>query len=96
MKDHNQKSIKEAIDALLKTYKLKEGLNEARLKNSWEKLVGPLIANHTTDIRIHKKVLYITLDSAALRQELLYGKEKLVALLNESAGEKMVDDIVLK
>jgi|ERR1051326_2142538 predicted nucleic acid-binding Zn ribbon protein len=96
MKDHNQRNIKQAIEELLKTYKLKEGLNEARLKNSWERLVGPLIANHTKDIRIHKKILYITLDSAALRQELLYGKEKLVDLLNESAGEKMVEDIVLK
>ena len=96
MSQHNQKLIKQAIEELLKTYKLKEGLTEVRLKNSWEKIVGPLIANHTKDIQIKNKTLYITVDSAALRQELLYGKEKLVDLLNEAAGEKMIEEIVLK
>ena len=96
MSQHNQRGIKQAIEELLKTFKLKEGLTSVRLKTSWEKIVGPLIANHTKDISIRNKVLYISLDSAALRQELLYGKEKLILLLNEATGEKMIDDIVLK
>jgi predicted nucleic acid-binding Zn ribbon protein len=96
MKDHNQSTIKEAIERLLRAYKLKEGLDEVRLRNSWDKLVGPLIANHTKEIRMKEKVLYITLDSAALRHELLYGKEKLIELLNDAAGEKVIKDIVLR
>jgi predicted nucleic acid-binding Zn ribbon protein len=96
VKDHNQSTIKDAIERLLKTYKLKEGLTEVRLKNSWDSIVGPMIANHTKDIQIKNKVLFITLDSAALRQELVYGKDKLITLLNDSAGEKMIEDIVLR
>jgi predicted nucleic acid-binding Zn ribbon protein len=96
MKDHNQSTIKEAIEKLLRTYKLKEGLDEVRLRNSWEKIVGPLIANHTIEIRMKEKVLFITLDSAALRQELQYGKEKLIKLLNDTAGEQVIRDIVLR
>ena len=96
MSQHNQKNIKQAIEELLKTFKLKEGLTEVRLKNSWDSIVGPLIANHTKDIYIKNKILHITVDSAALRQELQYGKEKLLLLLNEAAGENMIDDIKLK
>lgn len=96
MSKHNQSTIKQAIEQLLKTYKLKEGLTEVRLKNTWEKILGPMIANHTKEIHIKNRTLYITLDSAALRQELHYGREKLVELLNEAAGERMIDEIVLK
>lgn len=96
MSKHNMSTIKEAIEKLLSSYRLKEGLTGVRLKNSWDKIVGPLIANHTKNILIKNKVLYITLDSPALKQELLYAKEKLVLLLNEAAGEEMIEDIVLK
>jgi len=96
MSKYNQSSIKEAIQDLLKTYRLDGKLNEVKLLNSWEKVMGKMIANHTKDIYISKKKLFIKVDSAALRQELAYAKEKIVNMLNEEVGMEVIDGVVLQ
>lgn len=94
-KNHNLYTIKEAIDKLLHTYRLDTKMAELDVINSWKKVMGNMIAKHTTDIRIVNKELYVRLDSAALRHELSLGKEKIVDLLNKEAGGKVVERIVL-
>lgn len=96
MSRHNEKTIKQAIEELLDTYKLRGKVNEVRLINSWEKIMGRAISNHTREIHIANKTLYIKLDSAPLRHELMFSKDKIVKLINESIGENMIEDVVLK
>jgi len=37
--------------------------------------------------------LYISMDSAVMREELLNGKEIIIHRVNDFAGEKIVDDV---
>jgi len=92
----NQQPLKEAIDQFLNIYRLDKKLMEINIVSSWEKLMGKAIANHTKEIYIKNKILYLHLDSAALREELSYGKEKIISLLNTEAGQKTVESIVFK
>jgi predicted nucleic acid-binding Zn ribbon protein len=92
----NQQSLKEVITELLKTYRLQGGLNEVKLINSWEKLMGKMIANHTKEIYIIKTKLFVKLDSAALREELHFAKSKIIKMLNDEVGEKVIEDIVFQ
>jgi predicted nucleic acid-binding Zn ribbon protein len=96
MSKHNEHTIKEAFNQLLKVYKLDSKIAESNLIASWEKLMGAAIAKHTKDIKIYKRQLYITLDSAALRNELSLGKSKIITMLNDNAGKELIDDIVFK
>lgn len=96
MSKHNQHTMKEAIEMLLKAYKLDDKLAEKRLIASWEDVMGKMIANHTTDIAIRNQQLFITLDSAALRNELSLAKSKIVKMMNDSAGRTVITEIVLK
>lgn len=96
MSKHNEHSLKDAIDLLLKTYKLDEKLAEKRLISSWEKVMGGMIAKHTTDIYIKHKQLFVTLDSAALRNELLLAKSKIVKMLNDAVGTEVINEVVLR
>lgn len=89
----NEKSLKEAIRELLKTYNLTSGLNETRLINSWEKVVGKMISHHTGKIYIRKKTLYVSIDSPAIKNELSYAREKIIESLNNEIGEKVIEDI---
>jgi predicted nucleic acid-binding Zn ribbon protein len=93
---HNEHSIKDAIESLLKVYKLNERLSERRLINSWEEVMGKMIANHTKDLYIKHKQLFVTLDSSALRNELLMAKTKIVKMMNEAAGMEVINDVILK
>ena len=90
----NELTLKEAIEQLLNAYGMKDRINESRLINSWETVVGAMINRHTLDIHIKRKVLYVKVDSAALRNELSYAKDKLIKNLNKYAGVYVIKEIV--
>ncbi len=89
-------SLKDALKAMLEQYRLKGKLNQSRIRSKWEEMMGPTIAGYTTDIKLYKGKLFITINSAALRQELSYGKEKIQRLLNEELGEEAVQEVVIR
>lgn len=94
MRSTNELTLKEAILKLLKTYRLQDGINETKLINSWDKVVGKMITNHTEDLYIKNRKLFIKLDSPALKHELSFAKEKLVKSLNNSVKQQVIEDIV--
>lgn len=96
MSRHNEHSIREAIDKLLKVYKLDDRLAERRMINSWEEVMGKMIANHTKDLYVKNKQLFVTLDSAALRNELSMAKTKIIQMMNKAAGKEIINDVVLR
>jgi predicted nucleic acid-binding Zn ribbon protein len=93
---HNEHSIKEVIEKLLQTYKLDDKLAERRLIQAWDEVMGKMIANHTKDIYIKHKQLFIVLDSAALRNELSMARTKIVKMMNEAAGMDVIEDVILR
>src|SRR5688500_20370092 len=86
-------TLKDAIDKLLKTYKLKTKVQEAHITEAWGKIMGRVIERHTLDIYIKNKKLYVKLNSAVVRQELLYARTKIVEKVNEELGEKVIEEI---
>jgi len=94
LKSGGEQTLKEIIEELLKTYKLDEGVNEARLIGSWEKTAGPLIYKHTREMYIKRRKLYLKLDSPALKHELSFAKSKLIKALNKAASKEVIDDII--
>jgi predicted nucleic acid-binding Zn ribbon protein len=70
-------------------------LDEVKLINSWPKVVGPFIASHTIDLSIKNHVLFVRVDSDALRNELNYSKSLLIKNLNDLAGKEILREIVL-
>lgn len=96
MSDHNQQKLGDAIKEMLKLYRLDEKIDEHLIIRSWEKVVGPMIARHTTDIYISNKKLVVTIDSAPLRQELLYARNKIIQDLNAMVGSNVAEELVLR
>lgn len=96
MNRKNEHSLKEVIDQLLKAYKLDDKLAERKLIASWESVMGVMIAKHTKDLYIKHKQLFVTLDSSALRNELLLAKTKIVKMLNDEVGSEVINDVILK
>ena len=58
--------------------------------------MGNGINNYTTAIELKNDTLYVQLSSSALREELSYGKQKIIELLNEEIGKEIVNKIVLR
>ena len=95
-RDSNEETLGDAIDRLMKVYRLDGKLREAKLIEGWEKLLGPMIARQTREIFIKDKILHVRLNSSVLREELSFAKSKLVHRLNEEAGGEVITDVLLK
>ncbi len=93
-KGSNEMTLGQAIKELLKTYKLEDKMTEVKLINSWETVVGKMIAKHTLNIKLKNRKLFVKMDSAAITNELGYAKTKIVKALNKEAGADILDEII--
>ena len=91
----NNIELKNLINTFLKKNKLEKGLLNIEVKKAWFDLMNNGVANYTSDVSLRNKTLYIKLSSPALKEELSYGKEKLIKLINEKLEEDIVEKIVL-
>jgi Dna[CI] antecedent, DciA len=92
----NDYSLREALQAMLREYKLEGKYNETRIRALWDQLMGKTIATYTANLTVRKKILYLTIQSAPLRQELSYAKEKIKTLINTEMGEEYIIDVVIR
>ena len=86
-------SLKEAIDAMLDTYKLRGKFDENKLFNSWETMMGKPISRRTEKLFIKEKVLFVKLNSAPLRHELTISKTKVLEIIHKNFDESLVVDV---
>lgn len=93
MRNPNQQTIGEAIREFLKNFRLEDKITELKITDTWEKTMGPGIARYTQRISFKNNTLLIQLGSPALRQELSYGKSKIIKLINEALGTDEVKEI---
>ncbi len=89
-------NISEALKEFVETNKLQSGLDKIDVAHAWENLMGNGVNNYTTAIKLVRDVLYVQLSSSVLREELSYGKEKIIAMLNEALGKDLIKKLVLR
>lgn len=80
----------------LREFGLETPLNEHRLLQAWDKVLGPAVSRYTKELRIYNQVLFVTITSAALRNELMMRRTELVSRLNAEAGAQVIIQIVLR
>ena len=85
--------IEEVIKELLKNYDITSKFNEAHVITLWDKLMGPSVTKYTVKIEVEKRILFVKLSNAALKQELSYAREKIKKMLNDEVGEELLLDV---
>lgn len=96
MKKNNLIKVGDAINEFLKQEKLDVKLSRFAVKNSWKEIAGEHIANNTLDISFNEKIMFLTLKSAALKQELAFNKQQLIDNINRFCASRLIEDIVFK
>lgn len=89
-------SISDALKEFVETNKLEKGLNKVNVADAWAKLMGNGVNNYTTSVNLERDTLYIQLSSSVLREELSYGKQKIITILNEEIGKEIIKNLVLR
>jgi len=96
VKRRNEQSLAEAIGGLIDGAGMRERLDEAAFTAAWPEVAGPMIARHTTALRLRHARLTISVDSAPLRQELSFLRGEIQARLNERAGREAVKEVLVR
>jgi len=94
MKKGNEHSLKEAIDLLLETCRIKGKFQETAIVAHWEEIMGKTIASRTTELYIRDQKLFLKLSSSVLRNELQMARQKIIDLLNARAGSEVIREVV--
>ena len=90
------KKINKILDLFVKKSKLKNGLNQIKVKQAWEKSFGLNINKYTTEIKLKNSTLIVNLSSAPLKEELNYEKEKILKILKKEIGEEIIKKIIIR
>lgn len=87
-------TVGDGIKELLNTYRIKNKYHQTNITASWAEVMGKTIASRTNKIFFKNNVLFIQLNSAALKHELNMSKSKVLGLLQEKFGKTAVEEIV--
>lgn len=71
-------------------------MREVSTREAWHDVMGSAISKYTTEVLFQRETLHVKLSSSVLREELSYGKEKIINLLNEHLGETLIKKLVLR
>ena len=88
-------SIKDLIPQMLQENKLQKGMDQMAVKEAWKKVMGKGVMSYTETIYLKKNTLYVKLSSSTLREELGYGKNKIIKMLNNSLNSALIKSIRL-
>lgn len=95
-RNNDHKKLSDALQDFVSSNKLQTGLDKVNARDVWNKQMGPAIEKYTTSLKLDGSTLYVQLSSSVLREELSYGKEKIVRMLNEELGKDLVKKLVLR
>ena len=89
-------SLGDVLKDFIQTHRLEKGLDKVNAKEAWDSVMGTAISKYTTDVQLDRDTLYVQLSSSVLREELSYGKEKIIKLLNEELGKELINKLILR
>lgn len=96
MKKNNAENVGGVILQYLRETGLETPLNEHRLIQAWGIVLGPAVSKYTKELKIYNQVLFVTVSSAAMRNELMMRRTELVSRLNSHVGAQVITQIVLR
>lgn len=91
-----ESTIGDVLKNFINVNKLEKGLDKVSIKEAWHSILGEAISKYTTGLSLERDTLFVSLSSSVLREELSYGKEKIIKLLNEEVGKELVKKLVLR
>jgi len=88
-------SIKDILSDLLQKNKLQKGIDQLDVKEAWGTVMGNGVMSYTESVLLKNNLLIVKLTSSTLREELSYGNEKIIQMLNTQLGKELIKSLKL-
>ena len=89
-------NISDVLKEFVDSNKLQKGFDKINVVDAWKHQMGASITKYTTAIHLERDTLFVQLSSSVLREELSYGNDKIIKLLNEFLGKEIIKKLVLR
>lgn len=96
MNNGNETTIGEALVKMLQTLNLEDDVKEIKIKEAIQTMFNASVLNNIPKITFKKGLLIIYVTSHALRQDLFFGRGKLIKRMNEELGQNWIKEIRLQ
>lgn len=92
----NDSPIGDVLKQFISDNQLQSGIDQVDVERAWLTLLGNGVKSYTRRVTFKNGTIYAELTSAVLREELSYGKAKIVSMINEELGREVVREVVLR
>ena len=96
MKQKKPQLLSVILGEVLKVQNLDTKLNETRLLEAWDKIMGKSISAYTKGKYVKDKIFFVHVTSAVLRNDLMMSRHILRDKLNVEMGTTVITDIVFR
>lgn len=96
MQRKNEQSIGEILRQYLKMTQLESQVFEGRIAQVWQEALGEEITRQTDRIHLESGVLYVTLKSPSLKNDIMMQRTKIRMALNEKLGSEIIKNILIR
>ena len=94
-RENDSYSMKELMESYIQKGNLKKGFQKIHIEEAWDKLMGIGVKSYTEEVKLQNGTLFVRLSSSVLREELNYGKEKIIKMLNEEMEDEVIKRLML-
>jgi len=89
-------SLGDALKGFIRKSNLRNGIRALQIEEVWEQLMGKTISKYTDKIEIINQTLFIQTSVGPLKNELIFQKQQIIERVNESFGERVISNVVIK
>jgi hypothetical protein len=90
---NNEQTLGEALKLMFSEYRMDDKITATKVEILWGDVMGVMVAKYTEKVYVKNKVLHVKLSSAELKNELRYGKTRIINHINEELGEVYLVDV---
>jgi hypothetical protein len=85
--------IKDVLKNLVNDSSISQGYQSNRVEQFWNERMPKSIVSRTTKTQVRGSTLHLTIDSAALRNELFNSKVKIINMINDHLGSQLIKEV---
>ena len=85
-------SISDALVSYLRESGLEQSVLDVQIEEVWPLVMGDVVTHLTRSVEVRDGVLYVRVNSAALKTQLFENRFEMVRKLNEAVGAKAIRD----
>lgn len=92
-KKDNKQTLGEAIQILISDLGIEEKLLSVQAEELFVDMMKSVIMKYVENLYVSKRVLYVKMNSPELKNELQYGRSKIIQHINEGIGKEFIQDV---